>query len=508
LTEFVLKFFFSSALALMSLALTSPVLSQVQPPTASTEQIEVDLSVPAKPFPHFWEQMFGSGRAILSLRDSYRQDLRTVKAATDFRYIRFHNILSDEVGVYDEDAQGNPIYNFSYVDQIYDGLLQNGIRPFVEVSFMPKKLAVSQQPHAFWYKPLPNPPKNWKKWEELNYQFAKHLVDRYGIDEVSQWYFEIWNEPNIDFWTGVPKDTTYYQLYDSAVRGIKRVSPRLRVGGPATAQAAWAERFIAHCVQTDTPLDFFSTHVYGNDTAKNVFGTQESIPRRDMVCRAVANVHRQIQASGKPQLPLIWSEFNADYGNKTEITDSPFMAAWLANTIRECDGLLDIMSYWSFSDVFEEQGVVKTPFYGGFGLIAERGIPKPAFNAFKLLHRLGEQRIQNQSEDVIVTRRKDGATVIAVWNYAPPEQSGPAKQVTLHLNHLTQHHAQVSIVDANHGSPLPAFAAQGKPDSPNMAQIEQLRKAAELRAPQTINLAQDTITLELPGWALAVVEIK
>jgi xylan 1,4-beta-xylosidase len=494
--------------ALLGLALTPLTIAQAQQPTSAPEQIEIDLNAPAKPFPHFWEQMFGSGRAILSLRDSYRQDLHTVKNITDFRYVRFHNILSDEQGVYDEDAQGNPVYNFSYVDQIYDGLLKNGVRPFVEVSFMPKKLAASQQPHAFWYKQLPNPPKDWKKWEELNYQFAKHLVDRYGIDEVSQWYFEIWNEPNIDFWTGDPKDTTYYQLYDSAVRGIKRVSPKLRVGGPATAQAAWAERFIKHCAETNTPLDFFSTHVYGNDSAKDVFGTNENISRRDMVCRAVANVHKQIQASALPHLPLIWSEFNADYGNDTKITDSPFMGPWLANTVRECDGLVNIMSYWTFSDVFEEQGVVKTPFYGGFGLIAERGIAKPAFNAFKLLHQLGEQRIDNKSEDVLVTKRKDGATIIAVWNYAPPEQQGPTKQVTLHFNNLIKHNARVSIVDANHGSPLPTFASLGKPDTPTEGQIEQMRKAAELPAPQSVNVKQDTITLQLPGWALAVVEIK
>ncbi len=222
--------------------------------------------------------MFGSGRAILSLRESYRRDLREVKAATDFKYVRFHAILNDEVGVYDEDASGNPIYNFSYVDQIYDGLLQNGVRPFVELSFMPRKLAAEQTLHSFWYKPIVSPPKDWNKWGELISHFAQHLVDRYGINEVSQWYFEIWNEPNIDFWAGDPKEQTYYQLYDAAAHSLKAVDSRLRVGGPATAQAAWVDRFIRHCAENHVPVDFVSTHVYGNDSAKGRFRHRRNDP--------------------------------------------------------------------------------------------------------------------------------------------------------------------------------------------------------------------------------------
>ncbi len=171
---------------------------------AEPNVILVDANAPAHPFPHFWEQMFGSGRAILSLRDSYRHDLREVKQVTGFEYVRFHAIFHDEVGVYDEDAQGHPSYNFSYVDQIYDGLLASGVKPFVELSFMPNKLAAQDILHAFWYKQNVSPPKDWDKWDALITAFTRHLVDRYGIQEVSQWYFEVWNEPNLDFWGGRP----------------------------------------------------------------------------------------------------------------------------------------------------------------------------------------------------------------------------------------------------------------------------------------------------------------
>src|SRR5882757_2286097 len=189
------------------------------------ERVEINARAQATPFPHFWEQVFGSGRAILTLRESYREDLRAVKQITDFKYVRFHAILHDEVGVYNEDQHGNPVYNSSYVDQIYDGLLKKGIRPVVEISFMPKKLAFNPDAlHPFWYKQNVSPPKSLELWDGLMTHFAQHLVERYGIDEVSKWYFEVWNEPNIDFWNGIPRQQSYFELYAHTAKDLKDVS--------------------------------------------------------------------------------------------------------------------------------------------------------------------------------------------------------------------------------------------------------------------------------------------
>jgi xylan 1,4-beta-xylosidase len=475
-----------------------------QPSTAPAPiNIAIHAGAPTRGFPHYWEQIFGSGRAILSLRESYRKDLRAVKAATGLRYVRFHAIFHDEVGVYGEDDQGRLQYNWSYVDQIYDGLLENGVRPFVELSFMPRKLAASPEPHAFWYKPLPSPPKGYDKWEELIYNFARHLVDRYGADEVSQWYFEVWNEPNIDFWTGRPAQATYFELYDHAARSIKRANPRLQVGGPATAQAAWVGSMIAHCVEKNVPLDFVSTHVYANDRAEDVFGTVEKIPRSDMVGRAVRKVYTEVKGSPRPELSIHWSEYNASYRNEVDVTDSAFMGPWLANNIRLCDGLATSLSYWTFSDVFEEQGVVKTPFYGGFGLIAENGIPKAAFNAFAMLHRLGDRRLQPEISDALVTKRTDGTLAIAVWNYAAPDEASAARNV-----HITVDGWQgtprfhVEIVDPAHGSALTAWRAMGHPDFPTQRQIEELRRAG------TATEKLDASSFTLPAHGLALVEVR
>ncbi len=481
-----------------------PLAAQLQ----ANNVIVIDAGAPAHPFPHFWEEMFGSGRAILALRESYRNDLREVKQITGFEYVRFHGILHDEVGVYDEDAQGNAVYNFSYVDQIYDGLLASGVRPFVEISFMPKKLAAHDLPHAFWYRQNISPPKDYAKWDALIGRFTQHLVDRYGIDEVAQWYFEVWNEPNLDFWGGDPRQATYWDLYDHTARAVKAVNPRLRVGGPATAQAAWADEFIKHCVDQNVPVDFVSSHVYGNDPPKPVFGTDAEIPRDKMVCRAVKKVHDQIAASARPQLPLIWSEFNASYANEPAVTDAVYMGPWLADTIRQCDGLVDMMSYWTFSDVFEEQGVVKEPFYGGFGLLAEDGIPKPAFAAFEILHHLGDERVALDSDTALVTRRKDGSLVVAVWNYAPPEKAGAAETVTLRFKGTTIQHASISRVDAEHGDVHSLYEKMGAPRYPTQAQIVALRQAAQLPAAEGRELRNGELTLTLPTYGLAVIELK
>ena len=220
-------------------------------------------------------------------------------------------------------------------------------------------------------------------------------------------------------------------------------------------------------------------------------------------------VHDQISASALPHVPLIWSEFNASYKNEPDVTDSTYMGPWMADTIRQCDGLVDMMSYWTFSDVFEEQGVVKSPFYGGFGLLAEDSLPKPAFNAFKLLHRLGETRIPVNADDVLATRRADGTIVLAVWNTPVVGGGGEPKEVVLQLNSLTgRRKATVYRVDADHGSLLKAYAAMGSPAYPTSAQIQSLRQAAQLPAPESTPIRNGQIKLQLAPDALVLLEVR
>jgi xylan 1,4-beta-xylosidase len=373
---------------------------------------------------------------------------------------------------------------------------------------MPKKLALGQDVHPFWYKQIVSPPKDYVKWDGLIRAFGEHLVERYGIDEVSQWYFEVWNEPNIDFWTGEPKQATYFELYDHTVRTLKEVNPKLRVGGPSSAAADWVTPFLDHVTKENIPIDFVSTHGYADDTVENLFHTKDEIPLQQRVCRAIGKVHGEIKASAKPNLPLMWTEWNVpSFGDEYKARDTTYVGAALADDIRQCDGLVDILSYWTFDDVFEENGVVRQPFYGGFGTIAAGGIKKPSFYAYALLHKLGEERLANDA-NILVTRRKGGTLVIAMWNAVDPDKKGAPETVTLRFKNMgSGTDATIHRVDATHGNVLTEYQAMGNPRYPTQKQIGALNHASELGPPEKTKLQHGEIRIEVPVNGLVVMEV-
>lgn len=479
------------------------------------EVITIDARTSTTPFPHFWEEMFGSGRAALVLRTAYQNDLTAVKQATDFKYMRFHAILHDELGVYNEDEHGNPVYNFTYVDQIYEDLLAQGVKPVVEISFMPKKLAFNPDDlHPFWYKQNVSPPKSMQRWDDLMRAFAQNLVDHFGIDEVSQWYFEVWNEPNIDFWGGIPRQDSYFNLYAHTARALKSVSPRLRVGGPATAAAAWIPEFLSYAAENHVPVDFVSSHGYDDEPVERLLGKDQPLRDKDVIeedrtCAAVAKVRRQIDASPLPHLPLLWTEWNVP--GKDMLRDTPYVGPALAEAIRTCDGHVDMLSFWTFSDVFEEGGPATRPFQGQFGLRATGGINKPSFYDFLLLHQLGTERLANSSHDALVTRLPDGSLAIAVWNLASVDQ--PRDSITAH--HLTlrfsgipaNSSASIQQVDEDHGNPMKAYIGMGSPRYPTRAQVQQMNAASALPGPQQLPLRNGTLNLTLNPNELVLLHV-
>ena len=476
------------------------------------ETIVIDAAGSMSPFPHFWEHMFGSCHASVTLCEDWRNDLRKLKEILDVKYVRFHGIFERNVGIYDhEDEDGNLVLNFTRIDLIYDGLLKNGVRPFVELSFMPEELAERKVVHSFWYHPTVAPPKDPKKWQQLIYKFAQHLVERYGLAEVADWYFEVWNEPNLDFWQGTPREETYYQLYEVTAQALKEVSPLLRVGGPATAQAAWVDRFIQYCAKNKVPVDFVSTHIYPNDTALNVFGKDEKIPQSEMVALALRKVYDQVKASANPELPIIFSEYNA--GLSETLLDTPYVGAWLANNICQCSGgLVTEMSYWTFTDAFfEEGGVFKSPFSDGFGLIATGGIPKASYYAFKALSHLGDQQLSLNNRSALATRNSvNNSVVAAVWNYVAPDETGSERSFQVQLKGAPHtKYARLYLVDEDHGSPLKEWQAMGSPAFPSLAEQAKLRLHGEQTFAAGIRLVEkdpELITLTLKPSALAVIE--
>lgn len=502
-------------LAVLLVFAAAPRLGAQQTVTGDT--VTIDANAPTTPLPHFWEQMFGSGHAILSLRSSWRSDARAVKSVTDFRYVRFHGILDDEVGAFTRDEHGQPVYNWSQVDQIYDGLLANGIRPLVEISFMPTQLAFNPLDlHVFWYHPNVSPPRSMDEWDAFMQALAQHLVDRYGIDEVSQWYFEVWNEPNIDFWGGIPRQASYFELYAHTARDLKSVSPRLRVGGPATAAASWIPAFLKYVADNHVPIDFVSTHGYADDTVENLFHDDKPVPMDDRVCGAISKVRNQIDASALPHLPLFWTEWNVQ--GEDQSRDTTFVGPAVANTIRECQGKVDQMSFWTFSDVFQEGGPIPAPFTGQFGLRAQGGIDKPSYYGFALLHRLGGERLPAASDSVLATKTANGNLAVAAWDLFDPgapgwgkdgPPAGPARTLTLVFRGVPAN-ARVTIatVDQNHGNVLPKYRAMGSPVDPTPAQVKDLNQEAALPPPTVEHLTDGRLTLTLTPDALDLVTVE
>lgn len=484
-----------------------------KPAAAHESTIRIDARRSVGAFPHYWESIVGSGRAVLALRADYQADIRHVHQLTGIEAVRFHGIFDDDNGVCTLTQRGDVLYNFQYVDQIYDSLIDAGVRPFVELSFMPHALA-SGNKTVFWYKADVTPPKDMGAWVQMVTAFVRHLSDRYGGAELSRWFFEVWNEPNLDFWAGTQEQ--YFELYRHTATALKSVDKRLRVGGPATAEASWASEFIEYCVKQNAPVDFFSTHIYANDPQTKVFGHETDYSLDDVIPLALQKVRNQVASSPIPHLPVYITEWNSTFMNDSAITDSSFNAAFIVNTLSRCQGLVDAMSYWCFSDVFEEQGIAQEIFYGGYGMIAMRRIPKPSFHAFTLLHRLGSEKYSAGDGSALATRRADNSVAILVWNLTPrdmhgkPESGNPLslRLVIEGLGHRNK--LAVTRVDDAHGSALPAYRQMGSPRYPTTHQLEELRRAAQLPSPETSLVAGGKLTeipIQLPPSGIALLEI-
>lgn len=369
----------------------------------------------------FPQLVVGAGRAAEGLRADWQRDLAVVHRECGFQYLRMHGLLEDELGVYSEDRHGRPVYNFQYIDAIYDAILSTGMRPFVEFGFMPQRLA-SGEKTIFWWKGNVTPPRDYAKWERLIQTLVQHWTNRYGRNEVQKWYFEVWNEPNLKdaFWTGDQKE--YFKLYDATVRAVKNVAPEYRVGGPATAGRAWVPEMIDHATKARVPLDFITTHDYGvTSGALDAEGTNQLFldPSTDAISSGVRQVRQQIKTSALPNLPLHYTEWSTSYSPRDPVHDAYISAPYILSRLKRSEGHVESMSYWTFTDIFEEPGPVPTPFHGGFGLINFQGLRKPSFYAYQFLNRLGAEELVSTDPDSWVTRG-DGSMQLLFWNYTPP----------------------------------------------------------------------------------------
>ena len=422
----------------------------------SSRLIAVDCSEVKGPRSTVYQRCVGAGRVAEGLRADWQAQLKTCKDAIGFEYLRCHGLLTDELAVYSEDKQGHVIYNWQYIDLVYDFLLSIHVRPFVEIGFMPDALAsikidtknpadlTSNDPahpesprrvSQFWWKANITPPKSYDKWDALIAAMVRHWTERYGASEVAQWYFEIWNEPNLKgFWSSVHEATRrdeYFELYAHTAKAVKSVNPAYRVGGPATAGHFWVPEFIEYCTQHQVPVDFISFHSYSSagaapgKKAGQIFldekGERKMWLAADLltVAKGANSQTEAIAKSSQPKLPVYITEWNSTTSDRDPLHDSFFQAPYILEQLKHTE-TLGAMSYWTFTDIFEELGPPVRPFFGLFGLINLQGIKKPAFFAFSFLNQLGDQELVNQDDQSWVCRDSSGGVQALFWDLTDP----------------------------------------------------------------------------------------
>jgi xylan 1,4-beta-xylosidase len=380
--------------------------------------INVDFRQEAGPLNAAFKACVGAGRANEGLRADWQQQLAYVKKECGFKYIRMHGLLTDDMAVYSQDKDGNPMFNYMYVDVLFDFLHSIGIKPFVELGFMPAALA-SGNKTIFWWRGNVTPPKDYEKWETLIKNLVQHFTERYGEEEVKTWYFEVWNEPNLDgFWTGTQEE--YFKLYKHTASAIKNVNPLYRVGGPGTAGAAWEPEMIDFCVKNNVPIDFVSTHTYGvKQGFLDEFGHSGTVLDKHpmSVSGDVLQSRKEIASSAKPNLELHYTEWSASYTPADPIHDSYHEAAYVLQKLKQVGSVANSMSYWVFTDIFEEAGPRSTPFHGGFGLLTLQGINKPVFYSYQFLNRLGNIELQNNDPSSWICRDSLGGVQALMWDF-------------------------------------------------------------------------------------------
>jgi xylan 1,4-beta-xylosidase len=388
--------------------------------------ISADLNSVAGPHSKAFRLAVGAGRAEEALQPEWQRQLQLAHEELGFEYLRCHGIFHDGMGVYREDAEGRPSYDWAKVDAFLDGLKAAGMRPFVELSFMPSALALNPRQTIFHWRGITSPPKSYEKWEQLVAAFARHVTERYGRDEVARWYFEVWNEPNLpNFWSGSKQD--YFKLYRHSAAALKSVDARYRVGGPATAGCAWIQDMILFCGTNGVPLDFVSTHAYGSPWKPGSYLDFGAVGRQLLGAAA------QIKSSPRPDLELHFTEWNSSWSLQEPLRDTYVHAPFVLEQIKLARNAAASLPYWVFTDIFTEGGTPTRPFHGGFGLLTIDGIRKPVYHAYRLLNQLGDLELENADPHSLVCTRRGGSVQLLAWDcFSPaPTLAGPGEARTI-----------------------------------------------------------------------------
>jgi xylan 1,4-beta-xylosidase len=502
--------------------------------------LTIDTKLPGRGFTHYWSKCVGGGRAADVLRPDWLEQLQYVQKSCGFEYCRLHGLLHDELYVYT-----NGSYNWEKVDEVLTRLQKAGLKPFIVIDCFPKDLAGGNGT-AYWWKANITPPVDMSKWASFIGTMARHLLEKFGSEEVGTWYFEVWHEPNQHaYWDGTRQQ--YFELYKTTAQALKGASPKIKVGGPGTSnfvpddrytaeweeksritpgavpegnawKGVWINEFLGWCKQEQLPLDFISTHPYPTDL---VFGQGLNDQARMRGLGATASDLQWLKAAlaknGFAKTEVHLTEWGSSPAAHDAVHDNLPEAAFIIKNNVDAIGLADSMAYPSFIDVYDENGAGNI-FHGGPGMLTSQGVAKPAFHGYRLLHMLGEELVYNK-DGIIVTRHKATQRITAlVYNYpangTPAYNTdggaGDARNFTFNLTSVHGNaRFNIEILDRQNGNVLTAWKAMGSPDSPDMAQIKSLQKEAlALNEEQVIANGQGLLQFgkTLQPWSVVLID--
>ena len=511
--------------------------------------ITIPSNTPGTKYVPYWRTCVGAGRANEGLRAAFQRQLQLIQDHIGFGYLRFHGLFHDDMFVMRQEGNGEYRFNFQYIDELFDSMLEKNIRPFVELGFFPDCIRGGDATQ-FWWKAHVTPPENYDAWCLLVERFVRHLLSRYGVEEVHKWYFEVWNEPNLSgFWDGTKSQ--YFELYKVTARTIKSIDPALRVGGPATSNfvpddrfdgekedesnplthvvedldslswhGVWIEDFLRYCAANSLPVDFVSTHPYPTDFALDTNGIVSGRSRGvDALLADLTWLRNVVSASAYPHAEIHLTEWSSSPTSRDCTHDYLQEAAFIVKTNLDAIGLADSLSYWTFTDVFEEVGAGDSIFHGGFGLINYQGIVKPGFHAYRMLSELGDEYLYRDMNS-FVTRGDGGLS--GIFHHYPiketvcisryPDRSGAeadlakGEPLSLALSLSGLEPGRIFTFEKlsrTSGWALPRWFEMGCPEPPTREQTEELRLLSMKTESFTLTSDEDGvlhIDLTLDPW--------
>ena len=519
------------------------------------QTIKVNTKDNGAKFDHYWSKMVGAGRANEALRAGWLEQMQQVQEECGFEYVRFHGLFHDDMfPVFEE--KGKTVYNWQYIDDVFDRLLDMNVKPFVELAYFPTSMAAENSATVFWWKANITPKSNdFTEWHNLVEAFTQHCVDRYGIEEVLTWYFEVWNEPNLYklFLDGTKSQS--FEMYKQSAIAVKSVDKRLNIGGPSTSnyvpdarfdgevlndqvseavfeaedinslqwKGVWIEDFLKYCEKEKLPIDFISTHPYPTDYAFNPeTGKGRGLTRYvNSLKEDLEWLNKTIAASAYPDVEIHLTEWNTSPSSRDAMHDRLPAAAYIVKSNLDCIGLTNSLAFWTFTDIFEEKGGASSIFHGGFGMINYQGLEKPSYHAYRMLHQLGDQQIYKDDYLFVSKKSTDGKIVALAYNYpeeyenAVPSGSnkreeGTNKKLDFTLTGLKAGaNFEIEIMDKDHGNIHSYWEAMGKPEPPTREQIKTMKAYANTMKMDKAKADKNgvlKINQEITPWSVVLIK--